>query len=144
MAEINYIAVLVAGVVAMIVGGLWYGPLFGKAWMRGQGLDPNDKERMAKMKKSAGPAYFQMFIGSLLQMFVFAHILWAFDAATTEPMSSLAAGLQGGFWMWLGFVLPIKYGDKLWNNKLFKYVAIDLGYYLVLLLITGTLLSCWK
>lgn len=144
MPEINYWAVLVAGVASMIIGGLWYGPLFGEAWMRGQGLDPNDKERMEKMKKSAGPAYFQMFIGSLIQMYVFAHVLWAFDAAMTETMGAVSAGLWGGFWMWLGFILPVKYGDKLWNNKKFNYVVIDLGYYLVLLLIAGVILSSWK
>lgn len=144
MPEINYWAVLVAGVVSMIIGGLWYGPLFGKMWMKGQGLDPNDKERMEKMKKAAGSAYAQMFIGSLIQMYVFAHVLWAFDAALTEKMGPVAAGLQGGFWMWLGFILPVKYGDKLWSGKKFNYVAIDLGYYLVLLLISGVILSSWK
>lgn len=144
MAEINYLAVLIAGIVAMIIGGLWYGPLFGNAWMRGQGLDPNNKEQMENMKKSAGPAYFQMFIGALLMAFVFAHVLWAFDAALTEKLSAVSAGLQGGFYMWLGFILPVKYGDKLWNNKKFAYVAVDLGYYLVLLLVNGIVLSMWR
>ncbi len=31
---INLLAVLTAAVSAFIVGGIWYGPLFGKAWMR--------------------------------------------------------------------------------------------------------------
>ena len=32
MHDVNLIAVLVAGIVPMIVGMLWYGPLFGKRW----------------------------------------------------------------------------------------------------------------
>ncbi len=144
MPEINYFAVLVAGVVAMIVGALWYGPLFGKLWIEGMGWDPNNKAQMDKMKSAAGPAYFQMFIGALLMAFVFAHVLWAFDAALTEKMSAVSAGLQGGFYMWLGFILPVKYGDKIWNGKAFKYVAIDLGYWLVLLFINGVIISAWK
>jgi uncharacterized membrane-anchored protein len=147
MPEINYLAELVSGVVAMVIGALWYGPLFGNAWMRGQGLDPNNKEQVAKMKKAAGPAYLQMFIGALLQMFVFAHVIWAFLTVAVQDSGSVNTinmGLQGGFWMWLGFVLPIKYGDKLWGNKAFKYVAVDLGYYLVLLLITGVILAAWR
>ena len=33
MHEVNLLAVLVAGIVPMIVGFLWYGPLFGKRWL---------------------------------------------------------------------------------------------------------------
>lgn len=144
MPEINYWAVAVSGVAAMILGGLWYGPLFGNLWVRGQGWDPNNREQMDKMKKGAGPAYAQMFVLALVQAFVLAHVLWAFDAALTNKMSALAAGIQGGFYMWLGLVLPVKYGDKLWGGKRFVYVAIDLGYYLALLMVMGIILSYWK
>ncbi len=143
MPDINYLAVLVSGIVLMVIGGLWYGPLFGKMWMQGMGWDPNDAARMEKMKKSAGPAYGQMFIGSLLMAYVFAHVLWAFGQADAS-MTGAVAGLQGGFWLWLGFIVPVKYGDKLWNGKQFKYVAIDLGYHLVGLLVIGVILSVWR
>ena len=33
MYEVNLLAVLVAGIVPMIVGFLWYGPLFSKRWL---------------------------------------------------------------------------------------------------------------
>ena len=33
MLEVNYLAVLIAGIVPMIVGAIWYGPLFGKRWL---------------------------------------------------------------------------------------------------------------
>jgi hypothetical protein len=143
MPEINYLAVLVAGVAAMILGRLWYGPLFGKMWMEGQGIDPNNHEVTEQMKKSAGKAYVQMFIGALIQAYVLAHVLWAFSVASPEARG-VAAGLQGGFWIWLGFILPVKYGDKLWNGKKFKFVAIDLSYYLVLMLVMGAILATWK
>ncbi len=29
----NWWAILVATVVAFVLGGLWYGPIFGKAWL---------------------------------------------------------------------------------------------------------------
>ena len=143
MPTINYVAVLVAAIAAMILGGIWYGPLFGKLWMKGMGWDPNDKELMAKMKKSMGAGYTQMFIGALIQAFVLAHVLWAF-AHALPSMTGIWAGIQGGFWMWLGFILPVKYGDHLWGGKKLKYVAVDLGYYLVLLLVMGLIISCWK
>jgi hypothetical protein len=142
MPEINLLAVLVAAIAAMVVGGVWYGPLFSKLWMEGMGWDPNNAELMAKMKKSAGPAYAQQFVGALITAFVFAHVLWAFGEALPD-MTGPMAGLQGAFWTWLGFILPVKYGDKLWSGKKFKYVAIDLGYYLVVLAVTGLILASW-
>lgn len=142
MPTINYVAVLVAGIAAMILGGIWYGPLFGKMWMKGMGWDPSDKEKMAKMKKGMAAGYAQMFIGALLTAYVLAHVLWAYSVALPDT-TGMAAGLQCGFWIWLGFILPVKYGDKLWGGKKFNYVAIDLGYYLVLLLVMGMIIAGW-
>lgn len=142
MVEINYWAVLVCAVAAMVLGFIWYGPLFGNTWMRGMGIDPNDKERKAKMQKQAGPAYLQTFIGALLTAFVLAHVLWAYGIALPEVQGT-SAGLQGAFWLWLGLILPVKYGDKLWSGKAFKYVAVDLSYHLLLLLVMGVILANW-
>ena len=36
--NINYLAVLTCAIVAMPVGFLWFGPLFGKAWARHMGV----------------------------------------------------------------------------------------------------------
>lgn len=141
MPYINFWAVLLAGIISMALGFLWYGPLFGKVWMRGNGINPDDKELMDDMQKSAGPAYLQMFVGALIMAYVFAHVLWAYRSSM--PMEAWIAGLQGGFWMWLGFILPVKYGDILWNKKPFSAVAVDLSYYLLLLLVNGILLSYW-
>ncbi|HYF05550.1 MAG TPA: DUF1761 domain-containing protein [Patescibacteria group bacterium] len=143
MPEINYIAILVCAIVSMIIGGIWYGPLFSKMWMEGMGWNPNDQALMAKMKKAAGPAYAQQFIGSLLIFFGLAMSMWAFT--TADPtLVGVSAGLQGGFWTWLTFMVPVKYGDKLWGGKSFKFVSIDLGYYLVTLLIGGVILALWR
>jgi hypothetical protein len=34
MENINWIAFVVAALSTLVVGFLWYGPLFGKAWMK--------------------------------------------------------------------------------------------------------------
>ncbi len=34
LAELNYVAILVAMLIAFILGWLWYGPIFGKPWMK--------------------------------------------------------------------------------------------------------------
>lgn len=39
ISDINWLAVVVATVIYMVLGGLWYGPLFGKTWMRATGFE---------------------------------------------------------------------------------------------------------
>ena len=48
--EVNWIAVIAAAVSAFVLGGLWYGPLFGKKWMALVGLS----EEQARSGSPAG------------------------------------------------------------------------------------------
>ncbi len=142
MLEINYLAVLVCAVAAIFIGSFWYSPkVFGSLWMEGMGVNQLSPEEKEKMKAAMGWTYFQQFIGSLLTAYVLAHVIAAFFAAGVS--SGIGGGLQGGFWIWLGFILPLKYGESLWSGKKFKYVAVDLGGNLITLLVMGAILGAW-
>ncbi len=137
---INYVAVLAAGIASMVLGYLWYGPLFGKQWMAmiglsSQQLDSAKKQGMAKL-------YALALVGSLVMAYVLAHSL-VFASAYTAT-SGVPAGLMVGFWSWLGFVAPVTVGSVLWENKSWKLWVLNNGYYLLLLLIMGVILSLWK
>jgi hypothetical protein len=135
---INLWAVLACGVASMMLGFLWYGPLFSRVWVKEMGWDSNDTQRMEQMKKSASTAYPQAFIGALLLAYVFAHVLLVFQS------DSVGMAMQGAFWMWLGFIVPVKYSDKLWGGKSFTLFFIDTGYYLVQLLLFAAILHTWQ
>ena len=64
--EINYLAVLVSGILAMVVGSIWYGPLFGKIWMKEEGYTEED------LTKDFNPAktYGLTFIAALVVVYV--------------------------------------------------------------------------
>ena len=49
--SINYLAVLACAIVAMPVGFLWFGPLFGKTWARHMGF-ANVQENSGSMGKA--------------------------------------------------------------------------------------------
>jgi hypothetical protein len=49
MSEISWLATLAATALAFALGGLWYGPLFGKAWMAEHGF------REAALRKDFDP-----------------------------------------------------------------------------------------
>ena len=144
MVAVNYLAILVCGFVAMGLGTLWYGPLFGQAWMKGAGISPDAMEKMKadpKMKQKMMRSYGIMFIGSLLTAFVLAHSL--VFASTYMQISGVMAGFEAAIWNWLGFVAPVTIGMVLWEQKTVKYWLIVSGYSLVYLLICGTILALW-
>jgi len=135
--NINYLAVLVAGISNMVIGGLWYGPLFMKPWSKEMGFDKRSPDEIARMKAGSKTAYPQAFVGALLTAVVLAHVMQAFGA------DSIAGGLTGAFWSWLGFIVPVKYGDKLWGGKSFKLFFIEVFYYLVSLSVMSIILVSW-
>ncbi|MBI2026526.1 MAG: DUF1761 domain-containing protein, partial [Deltaproteobacteria bacterium] len=94
-AIINYVAVIVAAIVSMGIGFLWYGPLFGKAWIKLSGMSMKDMD--AAKKKGMAKTYVIAFIGTLVMAYVLAHFV-DYVGATT-----LSAGAELGSWLWIGF-----------------------------------------
>ncbi|HYC79596.1 MAG TPA: DUF1761 domain-containing protein [Candidatus Binatia bacterium] len=141
--DINYWAVLVCGVAAMITGFLWYGPLFSKAWAKEMGWGELTPEQTAKMQAAAKTAYPQQFVGALLMAYVFAHVVFAFNAAIDGP-ESLGMNLQGALWSWLGFIAPVLWSQRLWGGKSIKLFWIDSLYYLLNLGVFAVIFSLWK
>src|SRR5260370_41822457 len=135
---INYFAVLLAGIVSMPLGFLWYGPLFGKKWMKLSGMS---KEKIDAAKKSgkANMGYGLMFVGSLVMAYVLAHSL--VFASSYLRMTGVPAGLMSGFWSWLGFVGPVTLGSVLWDGKPWMLSVLNNTYYILLLLLMGVILA---
>src|SRR5438067_13905612 len=96
---VNYWAVLASAVASLVVGGIWFGPLFGKIFMRAMGMHEMSEEKKAAMKKMMVPAYIKQFIASLVMFFVFAWLMGALG------LTSVKGGLQAAFWVWLGFIV---------------------------------------
>ncbi len=141
--DINYWAVLVCGIAAMVTGFLWYGPLFSKAWAREMGWSGMSPEQESQMKEKAKTAYPQQFVGALLMAYVFAHVIIAFARAGNVEVD-LNLGLMGAFFSWLGFIVPVKWGDTLWAGKSKKLFWIDSLYLLLNLAVFAVILTSWK
>lgn len=134
---INYWAVLAAAVASFIIGGLWYSPvLFGNAWMESGGITKKTME--TAHKKGLGKSYFIAFFGGLLTAYILAHFAKYLTAQT------FSEGMIAGFWIWLGFVVPILLGSVLWEGKSFRFYMINALYYLVSLEVMGGILAVWR
>ena len=131
---VNYLAVLVAAVVAHVVGFLWYGPLFGKKWMSLMKLTDKDKEK-AKQKGMA-----KTIIGSFLSTLVMAYILALLVGyAGLNPVTGAATGALA----WVGFLATSQLGMVFWENKPWSLYFLSTGHYLVTLVVMGAILGAW-
>ena len=139
MIPINYFAVVVNAVIAMAIGFAWYGPLFGKQWVELMGWSPAEMER--KHNESLGPKYAIQALGALMMSFVLAHTI--VFAMTTLGTSGIAAGVEGALWNWAGFIVPATLGTVLWDGKPWKLWFLNVGYFLVVLIVMGIVLSVW-
>lgn len=137
---VNYFAILVAAVANMFLGFVWYGPLFGKQWIALMGWSKEQIESgKEKMKTQMWKTYSIAFLGSLVMGYVLARSLVFFSIYL--GIYGISAGVQVGFYSWLGFIAPVTLGTVLWEGKPWKLWFLVNGYYLVSLLIMGTILS---
>ena len=135
MAVINYLAVLVAAIASMALGMLWYGPLFGKLWMKLSGITP---QSMKKMKLTPKAAMTLGFIGTLVTAYVLSHFV---DLLSVTTWSGAA---QFAFWAWLGLVAPVQLGAYLWEGKPFKLFVLNTAYNLVVLIVMTGIVAVWQ
>ena len=139
MVPINYLAVLASTIMMMVLGFLWYGPIFGKQWQSLMGFTAEDMNE-AKAKGMV-KTYAIMALGALVMSFVLAHSL--IFASNYMKVTGVVAGLEVGIWNWLGFIVPVSIGSVLWDGKPWKYWVITYGYNLVGMLTMAAILGAW-
>lgn len=128
----NYAAIVVCSVVYWLLGGLWFGVLFGKPWM--------ELEHMTVAQAyAANPVlpYIISFLLGLLIAYVLSQLcLWR--NATTA-----ARGAALGVLLWIGFVGPITYTTYMYELRPWQLFAINEFYPLVGLCVMGAILGAW-
>ncbi len=124
---INVLAVIVAAIASMIIGMVWYGPLFGKKWMALAGLKmPKD------MKMPMMPMVMQ-FVASLVMLGILAYFVsWG-------PVTLMGA-LTIAFMAWLGFIAATNISSVAFENKPVELYLINIGGSLVTVLVGAAII----
>ncbi len=135
---INYWAVLVAAVSYMIIGSLWYGPVFGKKWMGYVGITP---ESMKTMPLKPWQAILGGFVTALLMAYVLAHTIQMSIVSFGDM--GITTGLMTAFWVWLGYVLTTQAGSYLWEGKPIGLLIINGANTFVSLMVMASIIVLW-
>lgn len=129
--DINWVAVIVAAGINMLVGAIWYSKsLFAKPWAKETGRKMEDMG-------NGTPGYAIATVGALLQAYILAHFV-SFAKADT-----FSEGFVTGLWLWLGFVAVTSAVHQVFEQRSWKLWKINAGYFLVVLAINGGLLAIW-
>jgi hypothetical protein len=133
---VNNVAVLVAGVVIFLLGGLWYSPvLFAKRWVALIGKSEQE------LKANAGNmplSYLFVFLCGLVTAWIMALVVGNFAPATTVD------GALIGALCWLGFAGATSFGTALFSGKPKALWLIDSGFNLAAFVIAGIILAAWR
>jgi Protein of unknown function (DUF1761) len=135
--QTNVMSLLIATVAGFFLSFVWYSVLFGKAWAKEMGFDPNEKPPAAAMVKSL--------LLTVLAVFLIVLVMSNNIAAWTPSSWGIkdvvhvkySQALQAGGFTWLGFFVSNLLMGVAWEKRSWKLFAIDAGYYLALLLLVA-------
>lgn len=161
--KFNILMVALAALAPLVMGFIWYGPmLFKNAWMKEVGFT-DESMKGANMGLIFGLSYVLSFLLAFLMQTLVIHQFGASSTLMGEPGFAEGTGeaftyfqdfmakygdrfrtfghgaLHGGL-LGVFIVLPVMGTNALFERKSFKYVAINVGYWIVTLAIMGGIL----
>ena len=165
MMELNWILILATGLIPLVLGAVWYGPMgFNNAWMKeaDMTLEKMEGANMGKVFVLAG--LFGIMLATAIapivvhQLGVFS-VLQSPDFATEGSEASIyfsdfmskygtnfrtfKHGAFHGLLIGLFIFLPIMATNALFERKSWKYILINVGYWTVSATLMGGIISAF-
>lgn len=157
--QLNFLYLTLAALVPLVIGFIWYGPLFGNAWMKEMGFTKESLEG-----KNMTLTFILCFVFSFILAFFLLpatiHQMGVYSTLAGEPgfaestgtaytyfqefianygdrFRTFKHGALHGTLTGVFLVLPILAIIAMFERKSVKYVAINTGYWIVTLAIMG-------
>jgi hypothetical protein len=127
--DINWLAVLAAAIVTFALGGLWYGPLFGKVWRTAEGQAEPQPGRQKHPAMVYGLSCVLMLIAA------------AALAITVGPAPTVTRAVGAGLIIGIGWIATSFGVNYLFAGRRLALFAVDAGYNIVLFAAMGLVLA---
>jgi hypothetical protein len=163
----NWMAILVASLVPLVIGAVWYNPkVLGTAWMKSAGLTEKDLEG-ANMLMIFGLTFVFSFFAAMSLNFVVIHQASFYAILVNEPgfgdpnsdigkyiaefmtnygdnfrtfkHGALHGGITGVF-----LALPVLGTNALFERKGFRYILLNSLYWVISFMIMGGIICAWQ
>ena len=146
MHEVNLLAVLVAGIVPMVVGALWYGPLFGKRWLQLMETTAEEiQEKGINPLKTYGVSFLLALVTASILAQLFAGMGGAARVVSIAGKSGDAlAGVYLALMALIAFILPVGYQSVAYEDRKAGLFWLNLGHNGVALLGQEVIVAAWS
>jgi len=134
-AGVNYLAIVIAAIVAWVAGAVWY-TILGKAWTQAQGLSA-EKMHAQRAKPGAYLPFIYCFVAELVMAWVLAGLMAHLGAGQV----TLLNGIISGAFCWLGFVITTLLVNTSFAMRDMRLIWIDGGHWLIVLLLMGAIIG---
>ena len=138
----NWLALIVATLIPLAVGFIWYGPLFGKAWQKEVGMS-DEELKNGNMVKIFGLSIVFSFI---LAFAIIPQVLFGGapgEPHGVDPFMTFKHGALHGALLGLLIILPVIATIALYERKSLKYVLMTIGYWTISLALMGGVINVW-
>ena len=157
----NIYAILVASLVTLLVGFVWYNPkVFGTIWMNETGMT-DEKAKQGNMLKVFGLTIFYSLMLAFILPALVIHQMGALGMVGGDPslakptyeafladygtaFRTFKHGALHGFMAGLFIALPITAINSLFEQKSWKYILINAGYWTISMMIMGGIICGWE
>ena len=130
------IPILIATIASIVIGSLWYGPLFGKQWIALSNIkDTTSKKAKARVKQEMPRAFAIMTVSTVLT----AAVLSVFVQWTGQV--SAAGGAYVGFLAGIGFIMTTMATSYIFAGRPRGLYLIDMGYPVVSCVAMGAIIG---
>ena len=132
MFAVNYLAVVASVIAFMVLGFLWYGPLFGQLWMKQIGIKKEDINPSDATKGM---------VVSLVMGFVGALTIAVF--ARLAGISGAVPGLLLGLSLSVGLVATTLASNYMYESRSFGLFVINASYRVLCFTVAGLIIGAW-
>jgi len=126
---IDWVGVIIATVAAMVLGAVWYGPLFGQRWFALVG------KTREELKSQGGIGYLLAAVGSFVLAIVMTYVTqWG-------AAEGFGEGIIVGIVMWAGFVLSTQVVGAVFEGRPWELIMLNSGSSLLTFAIVAGIVS---
>jgi len=118
--DVNWLAVILAALSGFVVGGIWYGPVMGKRWMKEAGISEADV-RSSNMPLIYGATFLLAMVSSMF----LAHMFARASNPAFHVIMMMSVGIA------IGFIIPAVATNYLFSKRNRALFFIDAGYWLL-------------
>lgn len=135
LGAVNWLAVIVCAVLSMVMGFVWYGPLFSKPWGRMTGWTSEKTAAVTKGRMAAN--YILAFIAAFIVASALAVALLATGA------DGIGEGITTAIVLWAGFTGATMGVNMIFESRPLALFGIEAGYHLLAVIVYSVVLSVW-